>query len=186
MRVLLKLILDCEPDAAWRAIRSPAVLREVSSPLFTLTARDPDGFPTIWEPGSYPVRVRGAGILPIGSHDIRISFDDHRTDGVRIMRDSGGFPGTTSWDHRLAVSPDPAGPDAEGRVRTLYRDRLLVSAGPVTPALWYGLWAFWQWRGARMRALAPGWAYDPPLPEDAAPDGAGDDGARPLDDVGVA
>ncbi len=26
-------ILDCDPDAAWRALRSPAVFREVSSPF---------------------------------------------------------------------------------------------------------------------------------------------------------
>lgn len=175
MRVLLKLILDCEPDAAWRAIRSPAVLREVSSPLFTLTSLEPAGFPTIWEPGAHAVRVRGGGILPIGSHEIRLTFDDRRSDGVRIMRDSGGFGGVSLWDHRLAVAPDPAGPDADGRVRTLYRDRLIVSAGLATPALWYGLWAFWQWRGARLRSLAPGWAYDPPAADRTADDRTADE-----------
>lgn len=178
MRVLLKLVLDCEPDAAWRAIRSPAVLREISSPLFTLTSREPGGFPTIWQPGSHLVRIRGGGILPIGTHDIRLTFDDHRSDGVRIMRDSGGVPGTTRWDHRIAIAPNPAGPDAEGRMRTLYRDRLLVSAGALTPALWYGLWSFWQWRGARLRALAPTWAYDPPP-------GAAADPAGPAEPHGV-
>jgi len=168
MRVLLKLILDCDPDAAWRAIRSPAVLREVSSPLFLLESLEPDGFPTVWEPGAHPVCVRGGGIVPLCTQDIRLDFDDHRPDGVRIMRDTGGIRGVTArWDHRLAIAPDPAGPDTDGRTRTLYRDRLLVSAGLVTPALWYGLWAFWQWRGIRMRALAPSWAFDPPRPDAA-------------------
>ena len=161
--MLLKLVLDCDPDAAWRAIRSPTVLREVSSPLFVFSSLEPNGFPTIWEPGRHPVRVRAGGILPFGEQEIRLTFDDRRADGVRIMRDTGGIRGrTTLWDHRMAIAPDPRGPGTDGRPRTLYRDRLLVSAGLLTPALWYATWAFWQWRGARMRALAPGWAFDPP------------------------
>jgi len=174
MRVLLKFVLDCDPDAAWRAIRSPAVLREVSSPLLTFESLEPGGFPTIWQPGTHPVRVRGGGLIPIGGQDISITFDDSRIDGVRIMRDGGGhatgaLAAADTWDHRLAIAPDPAGPDAEGRIRTLYRDQLRVSAGALTPALWYSLWVLWQWRGRRMRQLAPGWAFDPPRePDDAA------------------
>jgi hypothetical protein len=168
MRVLLKLVLDCDPDAAWRAIRSPAVLREVSSPLFTLESLEPHGFPTVWEPGAHPVRIRGGGLVPLGTQTITLTFDDARPDGVRIMRDAGGGASGargafTHWDHRLAVAADPAGPDASGRIKTLYRDQLRISAGALTPALWYGVWAFWQWRGLRMRQLAPTWAYDPPL-----------------------
>lgn len=185
MRVLLKLILDCDPDAAWRAIRSPAVLREVSSPVVTLRSLEPDGFPLVWEPGSHPVAIRGAGLIPLGQQTITLTFDDSRADGVRIMRDVGGqatggqamgvLAGAASWDHRLAISADPAGPDSEGRLRTLYRDQLRVSAGSLTPALWYALWAFWQWRGIRMRQLAPTWAYDPPVtPPVTADRGAAD------------
>ncbi|WP_223227641.1 hypothetical protein [Leifsonia xyli] len=61
----------------------------------------------------------------------------------------------------MAIAPDPAVPSADGRQRTLYRDRLIVRAGALTPVVWYGLWAFWQWRGGRLRRLAPNWAYDP-------------------------
>jgi hypothetical protein len=172
MRVLLKMILDCEPDAAWRAIRSPAVLREVSSPLFTIESLEDDGFPTVWTPGEHPVTMRGGGLIPFGTQTIGLSFDDSRPDGVRIMRDAGGpssgMLGTmTGWDHRLAVAPDPAGPDAEGRLKTLYRDRLVITAGALTPVAWYGLWAFWQWRGHRMRQLAPTWSFDPPSPSNS-------------------
>jgi hypothetical protein len=167
MRVLLKLVLDCDPDAAWRAIRSPAVLREISSPLFTLESLEPHGFPTVWEPGEHPVRIRGGGLIPLGTQRISLTFDESRHDGVRIMRDAGGSASgaraaVTGWDHRLAISADPAGPDAAGHTKTLYRDQLRISAGALTPALWYGVWAFWQWRGLRMRQLAPTWAYDPP------------------------
>ena len=40
MRVLLKLTLDCTPDAAWRALRSPAVLREVVATSQTVAFAD--------------------------------------------------------------------------------------------------------------------------------------------------
>ncbi|MDO9395172.1 MAG: hypothetical protein Q7T71_01360 [Herbiconiux sp.] len=161
MRVLLKLILDCEPDAAWRAIRSPAVFREVSSPLVEIESLAADGFPTVWEPGQHPVLMRGAGVVPMGKQIIRLDFTTAEHGTTRIVRDSGqGVTGAVSaitlWDHQMAVAPDPAGTG-----KTLYRDRLLVGAGLLTPVAWYSLWAFWQWRGHKLQQLAPTWAFDP-------------------------
>ena len=61
------------------------------------------------------------------------------------------------WDHQMAVSAVPGAPD-----RTLWRERLTIG-GAAAPALWPGLWAMWQWRATRIRALAPTWAHDPEL-----------------------
>lgn len=161
MRVLLKLILDCEPDAAWRAVRSPAVFREVSSPLLEFSSLEPAGFPSIWTPGEHPVSVRAAGLVPMGQQVIRLAMSEDRIDGVRIVRDTGyGISGpvaaTTAWDHRMAIAPDPAGTG-----KTLYRDQLKFSAGRVSALAWPSFWAFWQWRGIRLHQLAPTWAFDP-------------------------
>ncbi|MBN9187116.1 MAG: hypothetical protein J0I62_01265, partial [Microbacterium sp.] len=52
--------------------------------------------------------------------------------------------------------------------KTLWRDRLVIG-GRAAPALWPVLWATWQWRAARIRALAPTWAHDPAPAADAAP-----------------
>ena len=158
MRVLLKFVLDCPPDAAWRALRSPAVFREVSSPLMTIESLDPGGFPTIWEEGSHEVKMRALGILPVGTQTISLSFTE-RADGVRIVHDSGGPSGgslatVSSFDHQMAIAPDPAGTG-----KTLYRDQLTFGAGPLTLAAWYPFWAFWQLRGARIRQLAPSWNH---------------------------
>ncbi|WP_150307824.1 hypothetical protein [Planctomonas psychrotolerans] len=160
MRVLLKLILDCDPDAAWRAIQSPAVLREVSSPLLDFEPIAPDAFPTMWGTGAHPVRALAARSVPMGEQVIDISFPATRVPDVRMMRDSGkGLSGllalTTRWDHRMAISPDPAGTG-----KTLYRDQLIFEAGPVGAALWPPFWAFWQWRGAQLKRMAPTWASD--------------------------
>jgi hypothetical protein len=56
-----------------------------------------------------------------------------------------------------------------------------VKAGILTPVAWYTMWAFWQWRGMRLRQLAPTWAYDPPASDPGAHDAdpSGDDDPPP-------
>lgn len=168
VRVLLKLILDCDPDAAWRALQSPTAFREVALPWLDFRSGEPGGFPTVWGQ-EHRMDVRPLGAFTVGTWAIRLDTlhsADPRESGTRILRDSGG--GTSGalaalprLDHRMAIAPDPAGPGEDGRMRTLYRDQLVVRAGAVTPLAWYALWAFWQWRGVRLRRLAPTWAYDP-------------------------
>ena len=45
MRILLKFVLDCDPDVAWDAIRSPSILKDVSFPLASFTSLEHGGFP---------------------------------------------------------------------------------------------------------------------------------------------
>lgn len=204
---MLKFLLDCDPDAAWRALQSPTAFREVALPWLDFRSDEPAGFPTVWAEGEHRVTVRALGAFTVGTQAIRLSSERVRepgrgrgaggvvgvsgtadvggaggTDGtVRILHDSGGglsgmLAALPHLDHRMAIAPDPAGPDAEGRLRTLYRDQLVVRAGALTPLAWYAMWGFWQWRGMRLRQLAPTWAYDPPPAEPAAvaepPEGA--------------
>ena len=165
MRVLLKDVLDCDPDAAWRAIRSPAVFREVSSPLFTVESMTADGFPTIWEPGEHQVSLRGLGLVPLGSQIIKLNVEvvnstDPKLGEVRILRDtgrpvSGPLASVSLWDHRMAISAAPGNPD-----KTLYRDQLKFSAGAITVPMWPAFWSFWQWRMHQLKRLAPSWRFD--------------------------
>lgn len=152
MRVLLKLVLDCPPDAAWRAIRSPEVMSAVSAPFIAFEPHEVP--PSVWPAGEHPVTVKAFGRVPIGEQVIAISFPE-RDDDVRVMRDAGWGEGgplslVTRWEHSLSVAPAPGG-------RTLYRDQLIVEAGVLTPVLWVMYWAFWQWRGIRMSLLAHRW-----------------------------
>ncbi|WP_213815860.1 hypothetical protein [Glaciihabitans sp. dw_435] len=154
MRVLLKMVLDCDPDDAWRAIRSPAVLTAVSAPLTVFTSLEPGGFPELWPAGVHPVRVQAAGLVTIGVQTIDIAYPE-RSDDVRMMRDSGrGLTGPlaliTRWQHTMAIAPAPGG-------RTLYRDQLVFEAGRMTLLLFPLYWSFWQWRAFGIRRLAPGW-----------------------------
>lgn len=157
---MLKLVLDCDPDAAWRAIRSPAVLREVAAPWLDFASREPGGFPTVWPVGEHRVDALALRAFPVGEEVIDLSFPGGLPSGVRMMRDGGGgrsgvMAALTSWNHRMAISPDPSGSG-----RTLYRDRLEFSAGPLGAAAWYPTWLFWQWRGLRLKQLAPTWRFD--------------------------
>jgi len=153
MHVMLKQELDCDPDAAWRAIRSPEVLRHVAAPLMSLDSLEPHGFPVTWTQARHPVTARLLGLIPIGTQVIDLTFTE-RGD-VRFVHDTGeatsGALGIMSyWHHTMAVSPTKDG-------RTLFRDRLLFDAEPLSLAVWPAVWAFWQWRGAQIRRLAKSW-----------------------------
>ncbi|MCU1543482.1 MAG: hypothetical protein JWM50_1347 [Microbacteriaceae bacterium] len=164
MRVLLKLVLDCDADAAWRALRSPAVFRRVSAPLMAFDSLDASGFTEQWSDGEHRVAARAFGLVPAGEQLIDIHTEERLDRGhgkhsvpvpVRIVHDTGRgltwpLTLTTSWHHRMAVSALPDG-------RTLYRDELAFSAGPMTPLVWLAYWAFWQWRGVAIRRLAASW-----------------------------
>ena len=157
MKVSLNLLLECTPDSAWRALRSPAVFTAVSSPFTTFTSLEPGGFPTLWAAGDHPTAVKAFGLVPIGTQVIRISYPDcaDRPAGTRAVHDTGfGSSGILAWVHNwhhiMEVSPDFG-------ERTRYRDTLTVRAGLATPALWVLYWSFWQWRALRIRQLARGW-----------------------------
>ena len=168
MKVMLKHVLDTDPDSAWRALQSPAVFREVMSPLMTAASLDEGGFRPTWGLGPHDVAMDVLGIVPMGAQEIDLSYRRVPSmPDVRILRDngaplSGALRLITAWDHRMAVAPLPDG-------RTLFRDRLEFDAGIASLAVWPSMWAFWQWRGLRIRSLAPSWRLD--LGADARPRG---------------
>ena len=164
MRVLLKMVLDCEPDAAFHALRSPAVFRQVSAPLMAFDSLDPGGYTDTWTDGEHRVAMKPLGLVAVGEQIIDIHTEE-RLDHVhgrhenpvlvRIVHDTGRgltwpLTLTTSWHHQMAVSAQADG-------RTLYRDQLEFSAGVLTPLVWAAYWGFWQWRGIAIRRLATSW-----------------------------
>ncbi|MGZ0711799.1 hypothetical protein ACWPKO_26040 (plasmid) [Coraliomargarita sp. W4R53] len=163
MRILLKLVIDCDPDAAWRALHSPRAVAELYGPVVDLSPLEPQGLPTTWAPGTdVAVQLSAFGIIPMGRQFINMSerFVDEPHGAVRIFRDSGipltgALASLDVWDHQMAISPAPDDPS-----KTLWRDRLVIG-GPTAALVWPLMWATWQWRASRIRALAPTWAHDP-------------------------
>ncbi|ROS52313.1 hypothetical protein [Frigoribacterium sp. PhB118] len=152
MHVQLKLHLACPVDVATDALRDPRVMVAVTKPLVVYRSESPSGFPDRWTEEAHPVSASILGVLPLGS--THVDLDWHERDGAWIQRDTGrGTSGQFARmriNHRMAVVPDGPG-------HTLLRDRLEFHAGALGLVLWPGLWATWQWRALRMKALAPTW-----------------------------
>jgi hypothetical protein len=149
MRVMLRLELDAYPETVWAMLHDPLALAAVVHPLLELEPVGHRRFPPTWTAGDHLVRLRVLGLIPLGDQLIRLSTS--RRGDARILEDSGrpvsGVLGLVSaWRHRMAVSPLPGG-------RTLYRDRLDVSAGILTPVAWFGLWLLWQYRAQGIRRV---------------------------------
>jgi hypothetical protein len=149
MRVTLRLELDAYPETVWAMLHDPLALGAVVAPLMELEPVGHRRFPPTWTSGDHLVRLRLFGLLPLGDQRIRLSTS--RKGDARILEDSGGPVSgvlglVTGWRHRMAVSPLPGG-------RTLYRDRLDVSAGILTPVVWLGLWLLWQYRALGIRRV---------------------------------
>ena len=156
MRVLLKLVLDCEPDDAWRALQDPSVFASVAGPITTFRSLEPGGFPDRWMPGKHHVAGRLFGVVPVGEQVIDLEMSE-QPGGVRMLKDSGGavsgpVAAITEWEHTMVVS-------SAGRGRTLYRDRLVFEVGGISALAWPVFWAYWQWRALRLKTLAPTWRY---------------------------
>lgn len=146
MHVVLRFEIDAYPDEVWAMLHDPAALQEVVAPLLEMEPVGHRRFPPTWTPGDHLVRARLFGLLPVGDQVINVTSS--RRGGARILEDSGGPVSgllgiIAGWRHRMAVSPLPDG-------RTLYRDRLDFSAGILTPLVWLGTWAFWQYRARRI------------------------------------
>lgn len=172
MRIVLKFPIACRPDTAWRALHSPRVVGALYAPVLRMLPLNAEGLPVTWHPGDdVPVLLSAFGRFPVGTQLIHISerVVDEPAGPVRILRDSGipltGPLGALDvWDHQMAVSPLPGRPG-----HTLWRDRLTFD-GPAAVLLWPVLWASWQARALRIRALARTWERDPALSGDAAVD----------------
>jgi hypothetical protein len=149
MRVTLQLDLDAYPDDVWAMLRDPIALGEVVAPLIEIEPVGHRRFPPTWNSADHLVRSRLLGILPLGDQLIRLSVS--RRGDVRILEDTGGpvsgaLGVITGWRHRMAVSPLPGG-------RTFYRDRLDISAGVLTPLVWFVTWLLWQYRAVGIRRV---------------------------------
>ena len=153
MDIFLRINLDAPVETVWDALCRPAQMRAASRPFIRVRSLERSGFPPKWIPGSpHLIALSLFGVLPLGKQVVDVRLVE-RPGGVRMIIDSGSpmsgpLTALRQWDHRMAVSPLRDG-------RTLYRDRLRVSAGWLTLPLFVGLWFMWQLRGRSIkRAMA--------------------------------
>ena len=151
MKVAVRTTLPCSIDAAWEALHTPDIFREVSAP-FTKFRTDAGSSlpPRFTTEADYPVTVMAMGLIPIGRQTINLT--DHVSDWAhRSVVDSGrGESGALSalrnWRHEMSLTARE-----DGRVD--FSDQLTASAGLLTPFAWCGLQLFWWWRKYRLLAI---------------------------------
>jgi hypothetical protein len=134
--------LDCTPHEAERHVRTTRLLRYIARPLIRfvpeheLPAEIPDK-------GTFRVQMYLFGVIPLGWQAIVVSFPEHA--GGFCLRDNGYSPLISRWDHVITIEP------AAGA--TLYRDRVAIEAGLLTPVIWLFAQVFYRHRQRRWREL---------------------------------
>lgn len=160
MFVQIKTVLAATPATVRDALANPEVMVAVTRPLLVYRSEEPAGFPRRWTTSAQRVSARILGLVSLGRTHVSLRW--YEVDGIPdtvVQEDTGrGIDGSFALlriRHRMAVSPAP---HSSGLPRgTFLRDRMEFHAGVLTPLLWPGLWLVWQWRGLRMRQLAPTW-----------------------------
>lgn len=137
--------LSASADSVWSAVKTPAAFRTVTRRLLSMPAiaeRESE-----WREGETVVGwVFLFGFLPFARHHLHVALID---DSTRTLssREFGGLIRT--WNHDIVVTPIDA-------TNCLYRDRIEIRAGIVTPLIVvYARW-FYRMRQRRWRALAKG------------------------------
>jgi len=160
VEIALATVLDCPLEAAWRALRTPRLLRHVAAPLVVFEPIEPPALPEAWAPGDYAVRLRLFGLVPFGRQTIGLELPGPGEPGaeddpdVRRVRDRGHGDRIRVWDHRITLRSRSDG-------RTDYEDRVTIDAGALTPGVAAFAWVFSRHRQRRWRALVRrGFVYD--------------------------
>jgi ligand-binding SRPBCC domain-containing protein len=137
--------LEASADAVWAAVKTPSAFRTVTRGLLTMPVihrRQAE-----WCEGETVVGwVFLFGLLPFSRHHLHISSIDESSRTLSSC-EFGGL--ITTWDHDIEVIPIDA-------VTCVYRDRIKIDAGIMTPLIvLYAHW-FYRMRQRRWRALAKG------------------------------
>jgi ligand-binding SRPBCC domain-containing protein len=130
--------LDAPAEKVWAAVKTPRAFRFVTKGLLTMPAIDDRA--NDWVEGE---TVTGwvflFGLVPFSRHRLRFAEID---DASRTLRSNEGGGLLRKWDHDIEVTP-------LGENRCLYRDRIELEAGLVTPLIW--IWARWFYRTRQQR-----------------------------------
>ena len=137
--------LEASADAVWAAVKTPAAFRAVTRRLLSIPVigdRSDE-----WREGETVVGwVFLFGLLPFSRHHLHVAQIDESTRTLR-SREFGGL--ITTWNHDIEVMPFDT-------TSCLYRDRIEIEAGVVTPLIVIFARWFYRLRQRRWRALAKG------------------------------
>ncbi len=92
MQVDLATQLPCPLAKVIAQVRKPRLLRQVASPLLSFSPLDPAEFPDTWSEGTYWVKLKLFGVLPIGRQAIVTTYPQTENAQAFMLRDNGYSP----------------------------------------------------------------------------------------------
>jgi ligand-binding SRPBCC domain-containing protein len=143
MVVRVSTRLAAPAEAVWDAVQRTETLRYVTRGLLGLRA-DGELPERLAEGETYSMRLLFFGVVPAWRHHIRIVRVDEA--GCEIRTEEHGGP-VRSWRHRITI-------DGEGWGSARYVDEIEISAGGLTPFVWFYAQLFYRYRQMRWRRLA--------------------------------
>ncbi len=146
MQIDLSSQLPCSLAEVIAQVRTPRLLRQVASPLLSFSPLTPAVFPSTWREGTYWGRLKLFGVLPVGRQAIVISYPPAGNAQAFMLRDNGYSPRISKWDQLITAQ--------EVNGETLYRDRVTIEAGILTPFVWLFARLFYAHRQRRWATLA--------------------------------
>lgn len=143
MLVDVSTYLPCRPEQAIHHACTSRLLQYVADPLLKLVPKEPSRLPETWSEGTYRVSMYLFGFLPFGAQAVVISFPESKN--AFCVRDNGYGSRIRKWDHFVTIEQAGDG--------TLYRDRVTIEAGILTPFVWALAQVFYRHRQRRWRRL---------------------------------
>lgn len=145
MRAALSTVLDVPADRAFAEVETPRLLEHVAAPLQPFEPLDPPALPERWIDGSYLVKLKMFGLVPIGTHWIVVTVLARGPERYQV-RDNGRGTLVSLWDHLITIEPLTAD-------RCRYTDEVEVRSGLLTPFVWAFALPFYAHRQRRWRRL---------------------------------
>jgi hypothetical protein len=144
----ISTVLHCPAERVWQEVQTSRLLRYVTQPLLTFQPIEPAALPAVWVEGSYLVRMRLFGFIPLGTQSIVIKHPtvDPAKPGIYRILDDGHGQLIARWHHLITICAMADG-------RTYYTDRVEVRAGLLTPLIWLSANIFYRYRQSRWRRL---------------------------------
>jgi hypothetical protein len=143
MLVDVSTYLPCKPEQAILHVKTPRLHRYVTAPLLRMVPTEPSQLPETWSEGTYWVSMYLFGFIPFGRQAMVVSFPD--CGDPFCVRDNGYGTFMRKWDHLVTIEQAGDG--------SLYRDRVTVEAGLLTPLVWGFAQIFYRHRQRRWRRL---------------------------------
>lgn len=146
MKLEVTTILQCNFDTAVENVQRSALMIYVCWPVQKFYAQKPNKLPSVWVAGDYEVRMKLAGIVPLGQHTISIKFPQVAHDEEFQLRDDGSGTIAKVWSHTITITK-------VSNKSVLYADTVTVKAGVLTIPVYLYASVLYRWRHHRWRQL---------------------------------